>query len=462
MGDYYLAIDMGASGGRHILGRVEKGALVLEEVHRFANGPVKTPGAPGTGVESLVWDDEAIFREMTAGLAACARAGKAPRSVGIDTWGVDYALVDQRGAVIKPVYAYRDARTEPFAHHAAVPFEELYRVTGIAAQPFNTVYQLLADKAAGRLDRAAQILQLPEYFSARLCGRIGAGAGGAGKDHSEYTMASTTGLLDARSRDWSPELLDRLGLPRDLFKPARLPPYAVGPLSPAVLAESGLAETGLAKAGVATQVTMVASHDTASAVAVVEPGSLYISSGTWSLLGVTGGPILTDEAREAGYTNEGACNGKTRFLKNIMGLWLLQNLHKELGLSYAEMEALSRESAFTQTFDVNDKRFLSPADMRREIIDALGGRPLADKDVISSVYHSLAKSYAAALTELERNTGRKYDTLYIAGGGAKDKRLASLTERYTGKKVVREPVEAAALGNLKIQLQALEETDGAL
>jgi rhamnulokinase len=446
MGDYYLAIDMGASGGRHILGHVVGGRLVLEEVHRFPNGPVRQGGA-------LIWDDERIFAEMAAGLRACGRAGKRPVSVGIDTWGVDYALVDAAGAVIKPVYAYRDARTEAFTK-TVVPYEELYKTTGVALQPFNTIYQVLADKAAGRLDRAAYLLQLPEYFSHRLTGDL------TNKQYNEYTMASTTGLLDARRKVWADEIFLNLGLglPARLWKPVREPPYDIGGLSAGLRNEVGFD----------ARVVMVASHDTASAVATVESGALYISSGTWSLLGVSGSPILSDGARLAGYTNEGAHNGKIRFLKNIMGLWVIQSVRHELNdaYSFAELEAMARETAAAAegagagrdwTVDVNLPQFLAPASMIETIkaeYQRTGQKvPETPGELAYCVYTSLAKCYKTAIDDLENITGARYPAISIIGGGSKDGYLNALTAEYTGKVVFAGPTEATAIGNILLQMK---------
>jgi rhamnulokinase len=439
MAQYYLAIDMGASGGRHILGHVEGGKLVLEEIHRFPNGPVKKGDA-------LVWDDDGIFREIASGLAKCSRAGKKPVSVGIDTWGVDYALVDKAGEVVKPVYAYRDGRTEPFLK-TAISYEELFKTIGIAIQPFNTIYQILADKAAGRLDKAAYMLQLPEYFSHRLTGNL------TNKEYNEYTMASTTGLLDARKKTWAEGTFKGLGLPLGLFKPVREPPYDIGGLSGDIQKEAGFD----------ARVVMVASHDTASAVATVSGDALYISSGTWSLLGVTGDPILTDEARLAGYTNEGAHNGKIRFLKNIMGLWIIQSVRHELkdAYSFAELETLARETARTAgpdwTFDVNLSRFFAPSSMI-EAIKAEYRRtgrkvPETPGELAYCVYTSLAQCYKTAIDDLEKITARKYPAISIIGGGSKDGYLNALTAEYTGKPVFAGPAEATAIGNILLQMR---------
>jgi rhamnulokinase len=439
MARYYLAIDIGASGGRHILGHVEQGKLVLEEAYRFPNGPVKKDG-------SLIWDDDSIFREIVTGLKKCGEAGKIPVSVGIDTWGVDYALTDPGGGLIKPVYAYRDSRTEPF-FSLPVPFERLYEITGVAHQPFNTIYQVRADKAAGRLDRAENLFLLPEYFSCRLTGNL------SGKTCTEYTHASTSGLLDARKKDWSLEILQALGLPQRLFRPVREPPYEAGGLSGDLQKETGFN----------TRVVLVAAHDTASAVATVDPGALYISSGTWSLLGVTGDPVLSRAACEAGYTNEGAHDGRIRLLKNIMGLWIIQSVRHELNdaYSFAALEAMARETGLKApqgwTFDVNLPRFFAPSSMIAEIkgeYEATGQKvPETPGELAYCVYTSLANCYKIAIRDLETITGKTYPSVAVIGGGSKDGYLNALTAAYTGKPVYAGPAEATAIGNILLQMK---------
>jgi rhamnulokinase len=455
MADYYLAIDMGASGGRLILGHVEGEKLVLSEVHRFSNAPEKKETAGGS--VSLVWNLDRIFGEIAEGFEKCAGFMKnngGLRSVGIDTWGVDYALVDKEGKLIEPAFCYRDSRTEPFLDNS-MPFEELYKISGIARQSFNTIYQLLADKAAGRLEQAEYMLQLPEYFSQRLTGNL------RNKEYNEYTMASTTGLLDAEKKVWGGEIFKRLDLPLRLFKPLRQPPYYIGFLSKELQERTGLS----------AQVVMVASHDTASAVSTVEEGSLYISSGTWSLLGVVGEPVLNDAAREAGYTNEGAHNVRIRFLKNIMGLWVLQSVRHELnnmqpkdsgGYSFAELEAMAKETEKTAppdwAIDLNLPRFFAPSSMIAEIKDeylAQGKKvPESPGELAFAVYTSLAQCYKTAILDLEKITGKHYPAISIIGGGSKDSYLNALTAGYTGKTVYAGPTEATATGNILLQMQA--------
>jgi rhamnulokinase len=433
--NYYLAIDMGASGGRHILGHSEDEKLVLEEVYRFTNSPLRRG-------DSLVWDTDRLFAEIVAGIKRCIELGRPPRYIGIDTWGVDYVLVDKGGKPLEPAYSYRDLRTIPYLE-TPVPFEELYSITGIARQPFNTVYQLLADKAAGRLDDAAALFFLPEYFAYRLTGNMG------GKENSEYTIASTSGLIDARQRSWAGSFIERLALPPALFAPPRDPPYPAGFL------DKRLAP------GCDAKILIVASHDTASAVSVVDEWELYISSGTWSLLGIQSSPILTEAARNAGYTNEGALNGRIRFLKNIMGLWILQQTRHELGdaYSFAELESLARAAAAAdeglRPLDVNLPRFLSPDSMIHEIKDEYrGGRiPESPGELAYCIYAGLASSYKRAVDDLEHITGRNYPAISIIGGGSKDAYLNELTARCTGKEIHTGPSEATAIGNILLQMR---------
>jgi len=427
---YYLAIDVGASSGRHIVGWQENGELQTDEVYRFANGIVKQDG-------HLTWDTEKILAEIKAGIKTAFKKYPDIESLSIDTWGVDYVLLRDNKPVY-PVYAYRDSRTEKIISrvHECIPFEELYKRTGIQYQPFNTIYQLYEDKLTGRLDGVTDFLMLPEYFSWRLC---------SVKAH-EYTNATTTGLVNAATRQYDREIIDLLKLPLSLFGQISMPGTKLSNLLPEIAAETGSQ----------TRVVLCASHDTASAVEGIpmKENAPFLSSGTWSLLGVKLPSPLTDEkSRLSNFTNEGGV-GYIRYLKNIMGLWIIQCLQKQLSLSFNEMVTLARTSNFTEIFDVNDSRFIAPSDMRKEISSALGNRAASDADIINSVYHSLARSYQKAINELEENTSRKWDALYMAGGGAKDRYMEELTGKYTGKRVISLPIEATALGNLKIQMEA--------
>jgi rhamnulokinase len=427
---YYLAIDAGASSGRHIVGWRENGELKTDEVYRFSNSIIDQDGF-------LTWDIERIFAEVRAGIRAAFKKHPNIESLSIDTWGVDYALL-RNDKPVYPVFAYRDKRTEKIVSrvHECISFEELYKRTGIQYQPFNTIYQLYEDKMSGRLDGAADFLMLPEYLSWRLCGV---------KAH-EYTNATTTGLVNAGTRQYDREIIDSLKLPQTLFGQLALPGTNLGNLLPEIAEETGGQ----------TRVVLCASHDTASAVEgiPIKENAPFLSSGTWSLLGVKLPSPLTDEkSRLSNFTNEGGV-GYIRYLKNIMGLWIIQRLQKQMSLSFDEMDALARTSVFTKTFDVNDRRFSAPSDMRKEILSALENKPASDADTINSVYHSLARCYQKTINELEENTGCKWDALYMAGGGAKNKYMEELTAKYTGKRVISLPIEATALGNLKIQMEA--------
>jgi len=336
------------------------------------------------------------------------------------------------------VFSYRDNRTEAVVSrvHECISFEELYQRTGIQFQPFNTIYQLYEDKLSGRLDGADDFLMLPEYLAWRLCGV---------KAH-EYTNATTTGFVNAENRQYDNEIIACLDLPRTFFGQLSMPGKTLGKLLREIADE----------VGGQTRVVLGATHDTASAVEGIrmKEDAVFLSSGTWSLLGVKLPSPLTDEkSRVSNFTNEGGV-GYIRYLKNIMGLWIIQCLQKQTSLSFEEMVTQARTSNFTEIFDVNDRRFTAPADMRKEIFSALGGGPAADADIINSVFHSLAFSYRKTINELEDNTGRKWDVLYVAGGGAKNKYMNELTVKYTGKRIIPLPIEAAACGNLKIQMEA--------
>ena len=435
---YCLAVDIGASSGRHIVGWMEDGRLCTEEVYRFPNGVQRQDG-------HLVWDIEGIFAHVKEGLKAAFARYPRIESVSIDTWAVDYVLLDAQDQPVYPVYAYRDGRTQDAvgAVHGIVPFAQLYARTGIQFQPFNTIYQLYADKLAGRLDGAEDFLMVPEYLLWRLCG----------VKAREYTNATSTGLVNARTGQYDPAILQALGLPQRLFPSLTGPGAVLGELLPDVAAE----------AGGQCRVVLCATHDTASAVEgipMAEGEGLFLSSGTWSLLGAKlPQPLTSEESCRANFTNEGGV-GYIRYLKNIMGLWIVQCIQKQLGISFGEMVDLARTSGCDRVFDVNDPRFTAPADMKAEIAAALsetGPAPAGDADLIRSVYRSLAESYGKAVREMEAVTGRSWDILYIAGGGAKNALLNDLTARATGKRVIALPIEATAIGNLKVQMKIEEE-----
>ncbi len=434
---YYLSIDIGASSGRHILSSVQNGKLVLEEVYRFENGMTQKDG-------HLVWEYEKLFSNIIAGLKECKKLDKIPVSVGIDTWGVDYALIDADGKVIGDVYAYRDGRTEePIKKvHEIIPFETLYKRTGSQFQIYNTIYQLYTDKLSGKLDKAERFLMMPDFFNYLLTGVM----------KNEFTNASTTGLMSAKTRDWDMETVKELGLPEKLFKELSDPATLVGNLKPEIAKEIGYD----------IKVVLPATHDTASAVmAVPEIGKpLYISSGTWSLLGIESPvAISTEEALKENFTNEGGYERSTRFLKNIMGLWMIQCVRREYNKKYSwgDFVTLSKEvKDFDSIVDVNDNSFLAPASMIEAIKDycrKTGQKvPETPGEIALCVYDSLAVCYKRAVETVERVTGYKFDTIHIVGGGCQNAYLNELTAKRTGRRVVAGPVEATAIGNALSQL----------
>ena len=423
MPKYYLAIDIGASSGRHIVGWTEGGELKTEEVYRFPNGVTDKAG-------HLTWDVDALAAHVKAGIGKAGERFGRIESLSIDTWGVDYVLLRRDGEV-RPCYAYRDSRTEaviPKAHER-MDFSALYRHTGTQFQPFNTVYQLYADLLAGRLDGVTDFLMIPEYLLWKLCGV---------KAH-EYTNATTTGMVSAATGEYDPDVIRALGLPGHLFRPLQQPGTALGEY-----------------AGI--RVVLCATHDTGSAVEGIpmEGNQPYISSGTWSLLGVKTPKPITDKASQAAnWSNEGGV-GYNRYQKNIMGMWLINRLREELcpEKPFSEIMAEAEESTFAGIVDANAEGFLAPAGMKAAFDEALGRQLPTAGDYFRCACRSLAFAYRDAVRELEQNTGRRYDRLYIVGGGAKNTFLNELTEWTTGKQVVALPIEATALGNLKVQMEA--------
>lgn len=428
--NYYLAIDIGASSGRHIVGWLENGVLKTEEIYRFKNG-TETKGG------HLIWNTERLFAEVVNGLKRAKEIGKIPSYIGIDTWAVDYALLDKEDKLIDEVFAYRDSRTikSSEAVHRQISFYELYQRTGIQFQTFNTIYQLYADKLSGKIDNAECMLMLPDYLNFLL----------TGVKKQEYTNATSTGLVNAETHNWDAHILETLNLNKELFGELSQPGTVVGKLSESIQKELGYNAT----------VILPATHDTASAVlaAPINEQSPYISSGTWSLLGIEQGKAHADEAsRKANYSNEGSINFNFRYQKNIMGLWLIQNVKKELGnLSFETLAQMAKCKEDCGIIDVNDQRFLSPKNMMDEINKALG-KSLSSASIMRVIYDSLAKSYADAIKELEKNTGKKYKTLNIIGGGSQDSLLNEMTAKVTGKKVITGPTEATAIGNLIMQM----------
>ena len=420
---YYLAIDIGASSGRHIVGWKENGLLQTEEVYRFPNGVTEQDG-------HLIWDIEAPVYHVKTGIEKAKSRFGAIESLSIDTWGVDYVLLKGDESVM-PCYAYRDSRTEKVidAVHQQIPFSELYRKTGIQFQPFNTIYQLYSDKLAGRLEGVTDFLMVPEYLMYRLCGV---------KAH-EYTNATTGGMVSAETGEYDSTVIDILGLPKHLFCALQRPGTVIGEYE-------------------GIKVILCATHDTGSAVEGIpmEGSAPYISSGTWSLLGVKTEKPLTDQAScRANWSNEGGV-GYNRYQKNIMGMWLPNRLRAELcpDKPWSEIVEEAKASRFEETVNANSSLFLAPESMKAAFDTALSAKPESIGDYFRCAYRSLACSYKEAVQELQHNTGEQYDRIYIVGGGAKNSFLNRLTEDATGKKVIALPIEATALGNLKIQMEA--------
>ena len=454
---YYLAIDIGASSGRHILGHVENGKMVLEELYRFPTPRIRKNGHD-------CWDIDGLYHSIVEGLKACKAAGKIPVTMGIDTWGVDFVLLDGEGHLVSDAVAYRDRRTDGMdaVVNELLSPAELYALTGIQKQKFNTIYQLMALKQehAEQLAAARSFLMVPEYFNFLL----------TDVRQNEYTNATTTGLVNARRKTWDGELLRKLGLPEAIFSPLAVPGTRLGRFTWKVGQEVGFD----------CEVVLPATHDTGSAFLAVparDDEAVYLSSGTWSLLGVENRePITTEESRLQNFTNEGGYRYRFRYLRNIMGLWMLQNIRRELNglpeeamgegasrsgreISFAEMEAAARAAGnFESTVDVNDALFLAPDSMIEAVQESCRRTgqavPASVGELAQCVYKSLAASYRGAVEDLSRLTGRRYTSINIVGGGAKDHYLTELTAQATGLPVFVGPTEATALGNLIVQMIA--------
>ena len=445
MEKYYLAVDIGASSGRHILGHLKNGKIELEEIYRFENGMDPKDG-------KLLWNVERLFGEILNGMKKCKELGKLPVSMAIDTWAVDYVLLDEKDQILGDTYGYRDHRTDGMDAEVAkiLPEPELYARTGIQKQIFNTIYQLMAveKKTPEVLKQAKTLLMLPDYFGFRL----------TGNKLSEYTNGSTTQLVDPHTYQWDKELIQSLGYPEDIFLPLQMPGTKVGNLLPQIQEEVGYD----------LEVVLCGSHDTASAVMAVpqtEGDGIYISSGTWSLMGIESlEPVITKEAAAANLTNEGGYDHRFRFLKNIMGLWMIQTVRHEHqdAWSFAQLCEMAEESRdFSSRVDVNDQSFLSPDSMIQAIRQYCQktGQPVPETvgELAAVVYRSLAQSYGETVKELETIAGKTYDSIHIIGGGSNAAYLNQLTADAAGKTVYAGPGEATAIGNLLAQMIHAEE-----
>ena len=439
MEKYYLAIDIGASSGRHMLASVADGKMRLEEIYRFPNGMDNVNG-------TLCWDVKRLFTEIKNGLKKCKELGKIPVSMGIDTWAVDYVLLDKDDRILGDTVGYRDSRTDGMDQkvYEVISQSALYERTGIQKQMFNTIYQLMAVKEQHPeyMEQAESLLMIPDYFQFLL----------TGVKKMEYTNATSTQLIDPKTNDWDYELIEMLGYNRKMFRPVSMPGTVVGNFTKEIQEEVGFD----------CKVVLPATHDTGSAVLSVptnDDNAIYISSGTWSLMGIERKEADCSMASmQANFTNEGGYDHRFRFLKNIMGLWMIQSVKKEFeeDLSFAEICERASKETIDSIVDCNDDCFLAPQSMIKAVQDfcwATGQTvPQTVGEIAAVIYNSLGKCYGDTVKEIEAITGNTYDTIYVVGGGANAGYLNELTAKYTGKNVSAGPTEATAIGNITVQM----------
>ena len=440
MSKYYLAVDIGASSGRHILGSVQDGKIVLEEVYRFENGMKKVDG-------HLCWDHVALFDSIKAGMKKCKEIGKIPVSMGIDTWGVDYALLDENDQLIDKLYGYRDSRTNGMDEevYKLIPEKELYARTGNQKAMFNTIYQVMADKIhhPESVEKAKTLLFVPDYFNFLL----------TGKKANEYTEATTSQLLNPFTKEWDYELMDILGLKKEIFQEIIQPGTSLGNLRPEIVEEIGYD----------LELVAPCTHDTGSAVLAVPTNDddfIFISSGTWSLMGIELDKADTSElSQRNNFTNEGCYGGRIRYLKNIMGLWIIKSVRHNLDDKYSFAEICSeaaKNSDFPSRIDVNNDDFMAPENMieaikeycrktNQQVPETLG-------EIATVVYASLAECYAETIKGIEEFAGRTFSRIHVVGGGSNAGYLNELTAKATGKEVHCGPGEATAIGNILAQM----------
>lgn len=446
MEQYYLAVDIGASSGRHILGHMEDGKMILEEVYRFPNGMIEENG-------QKCWNVEALFQAILEGMKKCKEAGKVPVSMGIDTWAVDFVLLDKQNQMLGNAVGYRDSRTAGMDEkvYEIISEEKLYERTGIQKQIFNTIYQLMAVKEQNpqALEQAESLLMIPEYFNYLL----------TGKKAAEYTNATTTQLVSPGTKDWDMELIERLGYPKKIFHKIEKPGTVLGNLTEEIQKQVGFD----------CKVILPATHDTGSAVMAVptnEDNTIYISSGTWSLMGIELKKAdCSKESRRHNFTNEGGYDYRFRYLKNIMGLWMIQSVRKELApkQGFGEICGAAAKADITSLVDCNDDRFLAPENMTGEVQAACreSGQKVPEgiAETASVIYRSLAKCYADTIAEIEAMSGLTYDSIHVVGGGANAAYLNELTAKATKKTVYAGPTEATVIGNLTAQIIAAGELE---
>lgn len=443
--NYYLAIDIGASSGRHILGSVENGKINLEEIYRFDNGISKIGN-------EYCWNIEQLFKDIKAGIKKCKEIGKIPTSIGIDTWAVDFVLLDENDKILGNAVSYRDDRTEGMMEEVfkVIPKDMMYLYTGIQFQRFNTVYQLLSIKKNNPeiLEKAKAFLMIPDYLNFLL----------TGKKANEYTNASSTQLVNSFERTWDKKILDDLGINKDMFQEIKLPKASLGNLREELVNEFGFD----------MEVILPATHDTGSAfISSVcnDSDSIYLSSGTWSLMGVENRfPICVPQAMDYNFTNEGGIDYRYRFLKNIMGLWVIQEVRRNLDnkYSFAELVDLARENMdFSSIVDVDHDRFLKPDNMIEEIKayckETNQKAPQEVGEIALCVFNSLAHCYKKAVANLEEIFEKEFKRINIFGGGCQNNLLNELVAKITEKEVLAGPVEATAIGNIVAQLISKNE-----
>jgi rhamnulokinase len=437
--NYYLAVDIGASSGRHIIGYCENGKIQIEEIHRFKNSITDKDG-------ELCWNLENIFNEIKIGMKKCKELGKIPVSMGIDTWGVDFVLLDKENKVVGNTVSYRDSRTDGMDEkvYNIISEEKLYKRTGIQKQIFNTIYQIksIKEKKPDYLNIAQTLLLIPDYLHFCL----------TNEKTVEYTNATTTQLTNPTTKDWDYELIDMLGFPKKIFPKISKAGYSLGNLTKEIEDEVGFN----------CKVVLPATHDTGSAVLAVPSNSdktLYISSGTWSLLGIEAKEAdCSLQSKKNNFTNEGGYDYRYRYLKNIMGLWMIQSVKKELYDKYTFQELcdMAKEETIDSIVSCNDSRFLAPENMIKEIQlvckETLQKIPKTAGELAAVIYNSLALCYKEAILELEKYKNCNFDNIYIVGGGSKDDYLNKITAGLTKKDVIAGPIEATAIGNLLVQM----------
>ncbi|MCR5580768.1 MAG: rhamnulokinase [Pseudobutyrivibrio sp.] len=444
MSNYYAAVDIGASSGRLMLGSVTNGKIELEEVHRFYNGLKEMDG-------HMCWDTAYLFGEIKTGLKKCKELGKIPTSIGVDTWGVDFVLLDENDELVGQAVGYRDSRNEGMDEevYKIISEADLYARTGIQKAIFNTIYQLMALKKQNpeQLKAARTLLMMPDYMHFLL----------TGQKAQEYTNATTGQLINPETKDWDYGLIEMLGYPRDIFQKVSVPGTSLGYFRSELVEEVGFN----------CEVVLPATHDTGSAVLAVpsnEKNTLYISSGTWSLMGVEAMKAdCSKESHALNFTNEGGYDYRFRYLKNIMGLWMIQNVKKELNdqYSFAQLCEMAESSNCNSIVDCNDECFLAPKSMMEAVADFCKRTnqavPEKPADYARVIYKSLAVCYKKTLDEIESIQKVKYNTIFVVGGGSNAKYLNELTAAETGLTVSAGPGEATAIGNILVQILAKGE-----